>query len=276
MVAVSSDRHPQPTTSLLMIILKVSCRTSSFSGPQRQFAAGARDVSGDGMAPGVIMRPGAGQRWRPCRDCVVAREICRQGQAVRDVAGSDQQRADQRCSEMFDGPWDPVFGPSGHHRCVDLGGDVRQAHPAPLSTRMCLAPKLASAPAAALVSQRVHGLDGQLQDAPAPGRLGVARGADAAVDRHGSRIQVDVCPRERPEFLSAQASQQRQHYIGMERGVSEASRTATAWSRVGDRDGLPPLPSGASTSDATLRPTRSAAWACRASVPKAEPGAGAA
>jgi len=29
------------------------------------------------------------------------------------------------------------------------------------------------------------------------------------------------------------------------------------------RDGRPPLPSGASTSDATLRPTRSAACACR-------------
>jgi len=77
------------------------------------------------------MRPGAGQRWRPCRDCAVARAICRQGQAVRDVAGSDQPHADQGCSEMFDDPWDPVFGPSGHHRCVDLGGDVRQAHPPP-------------------------------------------------------------------------------------------------------------------------------------------------
>jgi hypothetical protein len=131
MVAVSSDRHPQPTTSLLMIILKVSCRTSPFSGPQRQSAAGTRGVSGYGMAPGVIMRPGAGQRWRPCRDCVVARGICRQGQAVRDVAGGDQPRADQGCSEMFDGPWDPVVGPSGHHRCVDLGGDIRQAHPPP-------------------------------------------------------------------------------------------------------------------------------------------------
>jgi hypothetical protein len=52
MVAASSDRHPQPTTSLLMIILKVSCRTSPFSGPQRQSAArGARDVIGYGMAP---------------------------------------------------------------------------------------------------------------------------------------------------------------------------------------------------------------------------------
>ncbi len=40
MVAVSSDRHPQPTTSLLMIILKGFLPDEPFSGPQRQSAAG--------------------------------------------------------------------------------------------------------------------------------------------------------------------------------------------------------------------------------------------
>ena len=104
MVAVSSDRQPQPTTSLLMIILKVSCRTSPFSGPQRQSAAGTRGRKRLWYGPRCDH---AAWRWATVATMQGLRSGTRDlpsGPAVRDVAGGDQPRADQGCSEMFDRP----------------------------------------------------------------------------------------------------------------------------------------------------------------------------
>jgi hypothetical protein len=59
--------------------------------------------------------------------------------------------------------------------------------------------------AGAMVLERGGGDGGQFEDAPALGRLVVAAGTDAAVDRDGAGVQVDIGLRQGAEFLGRQA-----------------------------------------------------------------------